>query len=64
MFSFTKTFVIAAALATSVYAQVAPTSPDGTTVAKIGSQLTTLFTKDTTGKWNNGEYEFRAKVLR
>lgn len=38
-----------------VHAAVTPTSPDGSTVVKVGSPINALWSKDTTAgtKWNN-----------
>jgi hypothetical protein len=52
---FCRIIALLAVAASVVSAEMIPTSPDGATVAKIGDQLTTLWTKDTSGEWNNGE---------
>jgi hypothetical protein len=51
-----RPFALFAALVSLVHADMVPTSPDGSTVARIGSDLTALWTKDTTGQWNNGQF--------
>ena len=53
---FCRIIALLAVAASVVSAEMIPTSPDGATVAKIGDQLTTLWTKDTSGEWNNGEW--------
>jgi len=50
---FCRIIALLAVAASVVSAEMIPTSPDGATVAKIGDQLTTLWTKDTSGEWNN-----------
>jgi len=52
---FYRTLALFAAIASVVRADMVPTSPDGATIAKVGDELTTLWTKDTTGTWNDGE---------
>ena len=52
---FCRIIALLAVAASVVSAEMIPTSPDGATVAKVGDQLTTLWTKDTSGEWNNGE---------
>jgi hypothetical protein len=45
------------ALVTPSLAAVTPTSPDSTTVVKIGDTLTALWDKDTTGTWTDLEIQ-------
>lgn len=50
---FSSTFTLLTLLAASAAAQMVPTSPDGSTVARIGSELTTLWEKDASGVWDD-----------
>lgn len=54
---FCRIIALFVAAASVVSAEMIPTSPDGATVAKIGDQLTTLWTKDNSGEWNDGELD-------
>ena len=53
-----SSFVLALlAVASPSLAAVTPTSPDGSTVVKVGDDITALWTVDTTGTWNNMEIQ-------
>ncbi|ORX39609.1 hypothetical protein BD324DRAFT_222669 [Kockovaella imperatae] len=47
----------AAALALPSLAAINPTSPDSSTVVKVGDDITALWTADTTGQWTNLEIQ-------
>jgi len=54
-----SSFLVAAlfAAASPSLAAVNPTSPDSSTVVKVGDDITALWTVDTTGTWNNMEIQ-------
>lgn len=52
-------FLATAVLATlsAALGAVTPTSPDSSTVVKVGDDITALWTADTTGTWNSMEIQ-------
>ncbi|WWC85204.1 uncharacterized protein L201_000063 [Kwoniella dendrophila CBS 6074] len=54
---FTKTISFLTLAALSVSAIVTPTSPDGSTVVKVGDKINALWTVDSTDNWNNLEIQ-------
>lgn len=57
MFNLFKIALIASTLASSVLAEIVPTSPDGNTVVKVGEDIKALWTEDTTGQWTDVEIQ-------
>jgi hypothetical protein len=43
--------------ALAAHAIITPTSPDSSTVVKVGGQITALWNADTTGSWTNVEIQ-------
>ncbi|WRT66854.1 uncharacterized protein IL334_003817 [Kwoniella shivajii] len=54
---FTKTISLFAFALLSVNAIVSPTSPDGSTVVKVGDKINALWTADSTDNWKNVEIQ-------
>jgi hypothetical protein len=46
-------FTVLPLLAAFVCADVVPTSPDGSTVVRVGSKAEALWTKDSNGNWTD-----------